>query len=916
LAVLIRAHVDRVSGVVDLRFPYEQRTKEIVKGVPGSKWDPTYRSWRTSLHGLAAMERSGLKIESVITCENRAEIPPSIASHLRPYQIEGAEFLIKNSGALLTMDPRTGKTVVAIAAMMARMGLGQIDAAIICYPASVSGEWLRQLKEWSRLDLEMLQGFSPLDQSEITRLNAKPYLALGCHYEILDKRILEIHSILRNRRFGVIADELHACKNRKAGRTKALASLARAFNNKAELEAKEIPSGNCAARWGLTGTPMRNRPRDLYCLFDFAAPGSMGSYWTFAKKYCTPAETPIWMGDFSFRPISEVQIGDEVIGWVRRDTEESRGNGIVRHYRLARTKVVNVASYPMTSLVKLTMESGRLIRCTPDHQWLSANNFSREYLDSPRDVEIRVEYANGNVRMKDLAEHYGLSIQSIWRIVNYKHNFEYLPPKVGRKIIRVLDSTEQIEQLDPKLDRLVGWVAGMYDGEGHGAFIAQSSNCNPETLERLCIALDELGIEYEPHEDRTTACGGVYITGGRDGFLRFLRIIQPSRQNNGWDRTILTGRFRKPDRIIKIEPDGAERVFALTTDSGNYVAWGYASKNCAAAPGQYGWEDHGSSNEQELAERLRVVSYRKTRAEVANYLPKSDRKVIVCQLPTTDLKKYRALESAYATQIKGAVSEADPTPQDRQALQQLALATVAGKIPTALERAYDHCSRGAKVLLFSNFHETLEAAWDAFEDAKQRDNLLAPHFCAGGWMTPDKRRKVIETWKQTPGSAILLANTLSSGVGIDLADAEVAIFLELAWVPADFVQAEARIQDIHLGKRTTPPLYEYLIVKDTIDESMAGALLQKVRHIDGVVGRDAETSGVVDTLRGAGVVGPARLGLPNTDKETLQAMIAGIRSRLFSGVERGQDTKESVAADIRDAFDEDERPEDEDENEI
>lgn len=605
MPVLLTASINDEFGVAEVRFPFDRATLDTVKQIPGFRWDPEARVWRTSVHGVAALEHRGLEVVKRVERVLVPKIPERILNRLRPYQVEAAQFLLREAGALLTMDPRTGKTPTAIAAALGKMEAGAIDSVVVTYPASVAEEWRQQLYDWAGLDIFTLNGLVALDSHTVEKLRATPRLVAGCSYEILSQRIRDIHAILRGRRFAVIADEIHACKNRKADRTRALLSLARAFGW-APLDDRRVESGIAVARWGLTGTPMRNRPRDMFCLFDFTHPGSMGSYWTYAKAYCN------------------------------------------------------------------------------------------------------------------------------------------------------------------------------------------------------------------------------------------------------------------------------------------------------AYPGEYGWVDDGASREDELAARLARISYRKTRAEVAAYLPKSDRKVILCELPESGAHKYRALESEYAARIRVGLDEPEPTPADREALRRLAMATAAGKVLTVVQRAYEHCARGVKVLVFANFHETLTHAEAVFDAKKDRDPTLPPHFCAGGWMTPEKRRKAIERWKQTPGPAILLANILSSGVGIDLADAEVAIFLELAWVPADFIQAEARIQDVHLGKRKTPPIYEYLIVKDTVDEAMAAAILAKIRNIEAVVGRDAETDAVADTLRSSGVVGPTRLGLPSTDDETIRQMILGIRARLLSAPVSS--TSRAAAADAKLAF--------------
>lgn len=66
----------------------------------------------------------------------------------------------------------------------------------------------------------------------------------------------------------VIADEVHRGKNRKAKQTKAL---------------KRIPS---LFKSGLSGTPMINRPDELWSILNWLYPKQFTSYWKFYNRYC------------------------------------------------------------------------------------------------------------------------------------------------------------------------------------------------------------------------------------------------------------------------------------------------------------------------------------------------------------------------------------------------------------------------------------------------------------------------------------------------------------------------------------------------------------------------------------------------------------------------------------------------------
>lgn len=335
----------------------------------------------------------------------------------------------------------------------------------------------------------------------------------------------------------------------------------------------------------------------------------------------------------------------------------------------------------------------------------------------------------------------------------------------------------------------------------------------------------------------------------------------------------------------------------------------YTARYADGHMGDFGWVDDGVTNSEELAERLKLTSMRVTRREVAQWLPKSDRAVVLCNMTAQQMKAYKKQEAALGPAALKAMNEGD-SKNATAALKQLSALTTATKLSAMVGRITEHMDRGVKVIVFANFHETLESAIDAFVP----ENLERAAFVAGGWIPSEKRRAQIDAWKAHKGPAVLFANMLSSGVGIDLADAEVAVFVELTWVPADFLQAEARIQDVHLGKRTTPPLYEYLLVRGTIDEDMGVKLLNKLSAIERVVGGDAESRGVDSALRESGLVDGSNLTLANTDDDTVNGVLDALRERLF-GDDTPDDDKLGESSDNADVEEDDDSTEDNDEAE-
>ena len=248
---------------------------------------------------------------------------------------------------------------------------------------------------------------------------------------------------------------------------------------------------------------------------------------------CNPYEAPIWMADYTFKPIGEIEAGDMVIGWERgQEPARLRGGPKYTKDRLVKTEVLAVHRR-ISQLVKVTMDSGAVIRCTPDHLWLTVN---------------------GN-----------------------RNKYEYNKPLTGLDLCRVVDLPES-QNIDK---RLAGWLGGIYDGEGCGDRIYQSPIHNQNVYRKIEASLIACGVPFSKLNGRSAAQHGFRITGGRSGLVKFLNIAKPVRRGRHVDSVVLGSKFRRPDKIVSIEPAGEAEVYALTTATGNYVCWGYASKNSA-----------------------------------------------------------------------------------------------------------------------------------------------------------------------------------------------------------------------------------------------------------------------------------------------------------------------------------------------
>lgn len=166
---------------------------------------------------------------------------PSQPNHLRPYQIEGVEKLIglavRRGGAILADEPGLGKTAQT-AEFINRTNPKSV--LIVC-PASLRVNWRKELDRW--LNPDTLCRVKILSYESVSRGDAGND---GCDLAVFD--------------------EAHYLKNPQAKRTKACLSL------------------RAGIRLFLTGTPVVNRPMDLFPILK-----SLGLKLTrtdFGKRYC------------------------------------------------------------------------------------------------------------------------------------------------------------------------------------------------------------------------------------------------------------------------------------------------------------------------------------------------------------------------------------------------------------------------------------------------------------------------------------------------------------------------------------------------------------------------------------------------------------------------------------------------------
>lgn len=184
---------------------------------------------------------------------------------LYPFQQQGVDFLSVRASALLADEQGLGKTAQAICALNK---IGALKVLIVC-PALVKLNWKRELEMWleNKSSIQILNGRQD-------KIDPKADILI-VNYDLLISMELFKQIISRNYAAGIF-DEAHYMKNRKAKRTKAV------------LLQGAIAS-RCVFKWFLTGTPILNRPVELFPILKSVASCVIepyDTYTSFALRFC------------------------------------------------------------------------------------------------------------------------------------------------------------------------------------------------------------------------------------------------------------------------------------------------------------------------------------------------------------------------------------------------------------------------------------------------------------------------------------------------------------------------------------------------------------------------------------------------------------------------------------------------------
>lgn len=179
-----------------------------------------------------------------------------------PYQIVGASFLVSNEVGILADQPGIGKTLQAIMAADYLFRKGELRKVLVIAPSAVKYQWAGEIEKFTDYTYSVIDGV-PKKRKEQLDADVNFYLI---NYELI-RQDFDL-ALLKQMDFdAIILDEAHRIKD---------------YNNQTSTKVRQL---NAPYKWLLTGTPMQNKPDELYSLFAFMDEDILGKITAFKQQY-------------------------------------------------------------------------------------------------------------------------------------------------------------------------------------------------------------------------------------------------------------------------------------------------------------------------------------------------------------------------------------------------------------------------------------------------------------------------------------------------------------------------------------------------------------------------------------------------------------------------------------------------------
>ncbi len=241
------------------------------------------------------------------------------------------------------------------------------------------------------------------------------------------------------------------------------------------------------------------------------------------------------------------------------------------------------------------------------------------------------------------------------------------------------------------------------------------------------------------------------------------------------------------------------------------------------------WNVTGASNLEELRDRTSKQILRRLKENVLD-LPD---KIITPVYLRTSSKEYKDLMGEYYEWLENKKEESSSLTVQFSKLMKVRKVIANEKVKDTIEFAQNIIDQGKKVIIFTNFTDTLQLIHNHFG----KESVYLDGSC-----NKVQRQYAVDQFQENEKIKVFVGNLKAAGVGLTLTAAEVVIMNDLSFVPAEHAQAEDRAY--RYGQKNNVLVY-YPIFENTIEGVIYDILNKKKKVIGTVMGDELQESGDV-----------------------------------------------------------------------
>lgn len=243
------------------------------------------------------------------------------------------------------------------------------------------------------------------------------------------------------------------------------------------------------------------------------------------------------------------------------------------------------------------------------------------------------------------------------------------------------------------------------------------------------------------------------------------------------------------------------------------------------------WNVNGASNLTELRDRTKSHVLRRLKEDILD-LPEKILTPVYLRLKS---KQYEALMGEYFEWFEQSEESSSLTVQFSK-LMKVRQVIAEEKVRDTIEIAQNIIDQGKKVIIFTNFTDTLN---------KIKDHFGKSAVALDGKMSKPARQRSVDEFQENEKVMVFVGNLKAAGVGITLTAAEAVIMNDLSFVPSDHSQAEDRAY--RYGQKSNVSVF-YPIFENSIEGVIYDILSQKKNVFETVMGDNENKGDVLEQI--------------------------------------------------------------------